>query len=198
MNYLAHIQLAHVTQTSKVGNLLGDFVKGSDLSHLPAELQQGIRLHRSIDSFTDMHPAVIELRENFPSSIRRMSGVIIDLYFDHVLCLCWDEFNTQNIATVLDAFYDELQCDTHATRLPARFNRVKQGLLEYRWLQNYKYADSCARTFSQIETRLKHKVTFAQAAGDFWQKNQDEFVHAFHLLYPDLIKHSNKFLILSK
>ena len=80
MNYIAHIHIAEHTDTSMVGNFLGDFVKGSELQYLPAELETGIRLHRSVDVFTDQHPAIIKLKSAFPPSIRRMAGITIDIY----------------------------------------------------------------------------------------------------------------------
>ena len=50
MNYIAHIHIGSHTQTHLLGNFLGDFVKGSQLQYLPFEIEQGIRLHRSIVS----------------------------------------------------------------------------------------------------------------------------------------------------
>ena len=62
MNYIAHIYLAEHTQTSKLGNFLGDFVKGPDLSSLPVEIQTGIKFHRAIDSYTDSHHQITALK----------------------------------------------------------------------------------------------------------------------------------------
>ena len=51
MNFLAHCALS-VSETGKadaqyvVGGFLGDFVKGAVPSHLPEDIQTGIRLHR--------------------------------------------------------------------------------------------------------------------------------------------------------
>ena len=83
MNYLAHIHLGYLSQTSLVGNFLGDFVKGSDLSHLNTALRQGVWLHRRIDTYTDQHTAIVELRNLFPKKLRRFSGIALDVYFDH-------------------------------------------------------------------------------------------------------------------
>jgi acyl carrier protein phosphodiesterase len=58
MNYLAHLFLAEDTAESLIGNLLGDFVKGSLESHkerYSEDILKGIETHRKADSFTDTH-----------------------------------------------------------------------------------------------------------------------------------------------
>lgn len=188
MNYLAHIQLAHVSDTSMLGNFLGDFVKGSDLSHLPIEHQHGIRLHRQIDTYTDRHTEVRALREIFPKSIRRMSGVVIDIYFDHLLCRHWSRFNEHHLDTLLDAFY--LEIEQHSKPIGGRFTQVKEGLIEYRWLSDYQEIANCERALHQIEKRLNGKVLFAQEAVQFVAQNSAEFEQRFLRFYPDLINYT--------
>ncbi|MFT4652846.1 MAG: acyl carrier protein phosphodiesterase [Kangiellaceae bacterium] len=185
MNYLAHIHLAHITNTSLLGNFLGDFVKGSDLGYLSPELSRGVRLHRAIDTFTDQHVLVRQLKKQFPSSIRRMSGVTIDIYFDHLLSLYWCKYNANTIHYVLDKFYAELT--NNDISLAGRFSEVKQGLLTYQWLHEYAQKEAVNRAFFQIEKRLNHRVRFAQESIDFIANNEQQFSVAFTQFYPALI-----------
>lgn len=187
MNYLAHIHLAHTTNTSLVGNFLGDFVKGSDLTHLPSDIQKGIRLHRSIDSFTDSHDCVAALRSTFPRSIRRMSGVVIDIYFDHLLSRYWSQYNKATMSSILEEFYQQLE--RNSATVGGRFPEVKSGLLLYKWLHEYEQKDAVIRAFHQIEKRLKYKVTFANDAADFIDQNHNEMSQAFSHFYPQLISY---------
>ena len=53
MNHLAHFLLAPDDDAGRAGTLLGDFIRGTDLSAWPAEVEHAIRLHRRIDAFTD-------------------------------------------------------------------------------------------------------------------------------------------------
>lgn len=168
-----------------MGNFLGDFVKGSDLTHLPSNIQQGIRLHRAIDSFTDSHNSVSTLRSIFPRNIRRVSGVVIDIYFDHLLSLHWEKYNNATMKSILDVFYDQLE-NTHA-KVGGRFPEVKMGLLHYKWLHEYEQKNAVIRAFHQIEKRLKYKITFANEAADFIDQNHDEMSHVFNDFYPQLI-----------
>jgi acyl carrier protein phosphodiesterase len=189
MNYLAHIHLAHITDTSMLGNFLGDFVKGSHLSHLRDEHQLGIRLHRKIDSFTDSHAQVKALQNLFPKTIRRMSGVVIDVYFDHLLCAHWDRFSEQDLDKLLNQFYAEVQ--DYRDNISERFDLVRHGLLTYRWLTDYQHSKNCERSFLQIEKRLRNRVIFAHEAMQFIQQNESELQIRFLDFYPELIEFSH-------
>lgn len=55
MNYLAHLYLSGESDEIKLGNFIGDFVKGNKYQHYPEMVAYGIQLHRKIDSFTATH-----------------------------------------------------------------------------------------------------------------------------------------------
>ncbi|WP_051362230.1 ACP phosphodiesterase [Solimonas soli] len=93
MNFLAHLWLAERTGTSLAGSVLGDVVRGADLSAYPDDIAVGIRLHRRIDAVTDRHPAVGALRAQFPDGARRYAGIVLDLAFDHALALDWPRYS---------------------------------------------------------------------------------------------------------
>ena len=58
MNFLAHLYLSGSDPMVKVGNFIGDHVKGNAYQNYEIGIQQGILLHRKIDFFTDTHPLV--------------------------------------------------------------------------------------------------------------------------------------------
>ena len=60
MNYLAHTFLSGDSDQVRIGNFIGDYVKGSDFNFYPEGIKKGIILHRHIDYFTDNHPVVQE------------------------------------------------------------------------------------------------------------------------------------------
>ena len=53
MNFLAHLHLAHLADSSLPGNLMADFVRGNPQGDYPAEIIDGIYMHRRIDVMTD-------------------------------------------------------------------------------------------------------------------------------------------------
>lgn len=98
MNFLAHLLLAGDDDGLRLGAMLGDFVRGwRALAFYPADVRLGIKLHRHTDQFFDSLPAVVKLRENFPTPFRRYSGIVIDLAFDHQLARRWENYSSQSL-----------------------------------------------------------------------------------------------------
>ena len=58
MNFLAHVYLSGSNIPLAVGNLIADRVKGKNIELLAHEIQEGVLLHRAIDTYTDQHPLV--------------------------------------------------------------------------------------------------------------------------------------------
>ena len=56
MNYLAHIYLSGNDPDLIFGNFIADAVPGKQYKNYSNRIQEGIILHREIDSFTDQHP----------------------------------------------------------------------------------------------------------------------------------------------
>jgi acyl carrier protein phosphodiesterase len=98
MNFLAHLWLADRTGTSLAGAVLGDLVRGSDLSAYPADVALGVRLHRRIDAATDRHVLVAQARDRFPPGNRRYAGIVLDLACDHLLARAWSQFHSEPLA----------------------------------------------------------------------------------------------------
>lgn len=95
MNFLAHLWLADQSGTSLAGSVLGDVVHGADLSAYPAEIAEGVRLHRRIDAATDRHPRMVTLRESYPDGARRYAGILLDLVADYVLVQQWPQHSAE-------------------------------------------------------------------------------------------------------
>ena len=93
MNFLAHLWLADQTRTSLAGAILGDVVRGSDLTKYPDEITRGIRLHRKVDAATDRHPLIVSVRERYASGQRRYAGIVLDLACDYVLSSDWARYS---------------------------------------------------------------------------------------------------------
>lgn len=100
MNFLAHLWLAERSGTSLAGSVLGDVVRGADLSAYPAELALGIRLHRRVDALTDRHPALQPMRADFAGGARRYAGIVLDLAGDCALAQDWPRYAEESF----DAF----------------------------------------------------------------------------------------------
>jgi len=89
MNILAHALLAAPDADRMFGSLIGDFVRGAIDPTLPPGVRSGVALHRSIDTYTDAHADVAAARALFVPPFRRYAGILLDVWFDHLLARQW-------------------------------------------------------------------------------------------------------------
>jgi acyl carrier protein phosphodiesterase len=78
MNFLGHLYFSGTDKELMLANLFGDFVRGSQHGHFPEVIQQGIKLHRSIDFYIDNHPLVKELKYDLMSELPKVGPVAVD------------------------------------------------------------------------------------------------------------------------
>lgn len=97
MNYLAHIYLSGDSEEIKLGNFIGDFVKGNRHQHYPDQVAFGILLHRFIDTFTDHHEAVKECNQLLRPGYGKYAGIVTDIFFDHFLAYNWNEYSSESL-----------------------------------------------------------------------------------------------------
>ena len=164
--------------------MLGDFVKGKDLSHLPHHWQQGIRLHRAIDVFTDNHAIVKQLRTEL-GPLRRYGGIIIDILFDHILA---KQFTQHNHGEALASFAPKVYADfrQQPQALPDNFLPISQRMAEYDWLTSYKDIDILKRVLERTSLRLSRQPPLHDAHSWYLQQ-QAHLDQLFSEFYSDLI-----------
>lgn len=123
MNHLAHTLLAGDDEWLRLGGLMGDFVHGQPDPALPPRLVAGIRLHRAIDAYTDSHAQVCEARALFPVPYRRYAGILLDMWFDHLLARDFARLGPQP----LGAYSAELRAllRRHDALLPPALRRFR-------------------------------------------------------------------------
>ena len=105
MNLLAHALLASPDAELMLGSLIGDFVRGRIDPALPPKVRAGIALHRAVDGYTDAHERVAAARTLFVPPFRRYAGILLDMWFDHLLARQWARFGEGD----LDAFSDRVR-----------------------------------------------------------------------------------------
>lgn len=152
MNYLAHVYLARHSDDAMLGALLGDFVGTSGLEHYNAEVQREIRLHWKFDSYTDRHPAVLAMRRLFPEGRRRYAGIVLDVYFDHLIARDWSRYLDQDLDDFTRHFYEVLLAHLHL--LPERLQAIAPRMAEYDWLGSYRDRDNVDFAVARVATRL--------------------------------------------
>jgi acyl carrier protein phosphodiesterase len=153
MNYLAHLFLSPPDDLSRLGNIMADFLRDVDKSILPEPVQEGIILHQRIDSFTDSHPRVRELRDLFSPQRKRFSGVVLDVVFDHFLIQHWDKYSVEDLDDFVEGSYTSLQ--KHEHYMSEHMQRVIGWMIKRDWIRSYRDLSGIEWALDGLASRLK-------------------------------------------
>lgn len=191
MNWLAHLYLARHSDAAMLGALLGDFAFGrTGLDRFGTEEHAEILLHRRIDRFTDTHPAVEALRARFPEGRRRYAGIVLDVYFDHLLARDWDDWNARDPrhAMPLAEFTARAYRILHGRHdeLPTRLRDIAPAMAGRDWLGGYRSRGSVDRAVTRIATRLSRNGAALVAGLDELRAIEPEAEAAFARFFPAL------------
>ncbi len=183
MNYLAHLLLAG-EHPHNIGGLLGDFAKGDVWQQYAPELALEIMLHRKIDSYTDSHPIVKQAKLNFSPPKRKYAGIVLDVFYDHVLALNWSDYHQQPLADFNQQIYQSLEAQYAI--LPDKLKLALPIMIAEDWLSNYASFEQIKITIARIAKRLKHDNLLVDCIDDL-EQYYDVFTADFKAFFPELV-----------
>lgn len=188
MNFLAHLHLAEATPESRMGNLLGDFVKGRPYDErFPTGIWRGIMEHRHIDAFTDKHPVWQLSRDRLPRDLRRFAGIIIDIVYDHFLVCHWDRFSPEvSFSNFIESTHDDLLATLHLA--PDEAAGVILMMMQEEWLEGYASLKGIKETLRRVSDRSV-SLTPMQSAFAKVLPQLDEMEGHFLDYYPELMEY---------
>jgi len=138
MNYLGHLFFSNNELELMYANIYGDFIKGSRLNHHPEIVQKGVKLHREIDSFIDNHQKVLNLKRMLSPHLPKISGIAIDLYFDHLLAIHWNNYRSDSLEKFTNQFYNfNFDLNNFSNQ---NFQFLIDKMKKDNWLYHYKYS----------------------------------------------------------
>lgn len=184
MNFLAHLALAGPSDVSRIGNLLGDFEKGTPdtlRARLPEDIVAGIIMHRRIDAFTDAHRHFREARKLLSPSRRRFAGIVVDIFFDHFLTLHWSRYHPDSVSTFIQNIYATLDNNVHL--LGTEFAPLLPRIKSENWLAAYGNEAGLELTLNRVASRSSRLAPLSESILDFHQ-NREAFEQAFLAFYP--------------
>ncbi len=188
MNYLAHMYLAGDSEESIVGNMLGDFVKGRIGDEFPPGVAEGIRTHRKVDAFTDLHEMVVRSKRLVSPERRRFSGIIVDLAFDHILAANWGDYSGVPLEDFVEKTYGVLAANTDL--MPPRPRKILEVMIDEDWLGSYGGLEGIGRALDRIAIRLERRFgrgsSLAGAAEEV-ALNYGALEENFRAFFPELI-----------
>jgi acyl carrier protein phosphodiesterase len=184
LNFLAHLYLSGADPKVKIGNFIGDFVKGRNLSEqFEAGIVKGIALHREIDAFTDRHPVVRESKIRLRPKYRHYSPVIIDVFYDHFLAANWANYSDQLLADFARDSYNTLE--KYQALLPDQVNQMLPYMIKGNWLVGYSQVEGIHRALSGMARRTPYESKMEEATADL-QLYYSEFQDEFDRFFPEL------------
>ena len=190
MNYLGHLYFSNNNAQLMYANLFGDFVKGKNLSKYPKLIETGILLHREIDSYIDNHPVVRDLLHQLYPILPKISGIAVDLYFDHLLSRNWKSYHHLPYNQFLQQFYDaEIE---NKNEYSIEFINFISILKEKNWMLHYPTHDGLNRVCKGLSNRISFPNSLGQAPG-VYSENEALIETAFTLFMKDAMVHFREF-----
>lgn len=189
MNFLAHIYLSGDRDLVKIGNFVADGIRGKKYLVYPPEVQKGILLHRSIDTFTDSHPTVRKSTKKLHRNYSHYSGVIVDIFYDHLLAKNWKDYSQVPLNIYVEEFYKLLH--EHLDILPDRIKDMMPSMIRDNWLLSYATIEGIGRILDQMNLRTGNRSKMNLAVTELTAYYED-FEEEFRSFFEELIIHSDK------
>jgi acyl carrier protein phosphodiesterase len=192
MNFLAHLYLSGNDPLVRLGNFIGDFVKGRDLvdRYEPA-IVKGIELHRLIDEFTDQHAIVKQSKMRLRPKYRHYAPVIVDIYYDHFLAVNWHLYHADLLPDFAEECYDSIYKSEPI--LPEQVKWMLPHMIKGNWLVNYGKVEGIQRALSGMTRRSKFDSKMNEAVVEL-ENFYKEFDAEFQEFFPLLKKEADRFL----
>jgi acyl carrier protein phosphodiesterase len=185
MNFLAHSLLAGERESDRIGGVIGDFVKGYLPAGLSPEIASGVALHRAIDSYADRHPAFIASRARISPLRRRLGGVLVDLFYDHLLAREWPGYGPAPLETYAARLYESLHA--YAGFLPEAARGVVERMRRNDWLDSYRDAHAVGLAIDRMAAhRLRQPNALAGGIEEFLV-DAEGFAADFRAFLPDAL-----------
>lgn len=191
MNYLAHAFLSGNNDDLLIGNFIADGIRGNQYTHLPEEIIRGIRMHRAIDTFTDEHPINAEIRSLFYPTAGKFAGVVLDVFYDHLLADHWSRYSAGKLELFVDHCYDVVERNQH--HLPERTAFMFPYMRQFNWLLNYRLEEGIMRSLGGLSRRISSNPDLESAGREAFRR-KSEIEVGFFEFFPALIAHCESFV----
>jgi acyl carrier protein phosphodiesterase len=189
MNYLAHAYLSFGDPDITVGNMISDYVKGRKILEYPETVRQGIILHRSIDEYTDQHPATRDAKEVFRPHYRLYSSAFVDVVYDHFLAMDSVRFSDSSLMDFSLQTYAHL--DARSDAFPEPFARMFPFMKSQNWLYNYQFRWGLRNSFGGLVRRARY-LEDSDTAFQLFELHAGFLLQCYRAFMPDVLQHAEK------
>ena len=189
MNFLMHLFLAEDNDDSRIGNYLGDFVKGNEAGineRYPGKIAEGIINHRRLDRFTDAHPAVINSIALMKPFSGKFAPIVIDILMDYYLIKHWQKFTAEDFQSFVAKCYASLQKIVEGEQYPALCRHFTARLIERDAFNVYSTLEGIHDVLCGMNRHLKRPSPLPDAKPHIIA-NYAALDHNFQLFMPDVM-----------
>jgi acyl carrier protein phosphodiesterase len=165
LNFLAHALLAGDSPALIVGGVVGDWIKGTLPGALPPDLAKGVALHRAIDEFAESHPAFCRSRRRVSSERRRYAGVLIDVFYDHLLAKNWSALHHRPLDEYCGEVYGLIRDRLH--ELPVSSHPALTMMAQQDWLTSYVHIEEIADVLARMSRRARQPNPLVNGEHEF-------------------------------
>lgn len=157
--------LAGETPALIVGGVIGDWIKGHLPGVLPDDLARGVALHRAIDSFAESQPSFRRSRSRVSVVRRRYAGVLVDVFYDHLLARNWATIHHQPLDEYCEAVYRSIK--DRLDELPLSSHTGLTLMAKEDWLMSYAQIEGIADVLARMSRRARQPNPLANGEQEF-------------------------------
>ena len=166
--------------------MISDYVKGKQQFNYSKEIQQGIQLHRAIDSFTDLHPATKLAKKIFQSEVNTYSGAFVDIVYDYFLANDKQIFKS-DLELQLFATKTYSSLEPYVEIFPEKFKKMFPYMMAQNWLYNYKSDFGIEQSFRGLTNRAKY-INKEHKTFDIFLQNKSMLQNCYDDFFQDVSK----------
>ncbi len=148
-----------------VGGVIGDWIKGPLPGVLPDDLARGVALHRAIDTFAESQPAFRRSRSRVSGDRRRYAGVLVDVFYDHLLARNWPAIHDRPLDEFCDAVYRSI--NDRLNDLPVTSHPGLKLMAKEDWLTSYAQIEGIADVLARMSRRARQPNPLANGEQEF-------------------------------
>jgi acyl carrier protein phosphodiesterase len=184
MNFLAHLYLSGDDEEIIIGNFIADHVKGNKIDGFSKGIQDGIRLHRKIDQYTDAHPVFLNSKGRLAGNYRLYAGVIVDMYYDHFLSANWPQYSNESIQKFTMRMYRILL--KRYFILPPKTKRILPFMAKDNWLVGYGKLEGLKMALTGMSRRTPFDSRMENAVVDL-RADYNLYKNEFENFFPEIV-----------
>ena len=147
-------------------------------------------MHRQIDTFTDAHKNVKEVKLLLRADFGLYSGIVVDFFYDHALASTWNQYSEDSLRTFSKRANAILL--SNFKYLPRRVQGFLPFLIQNKRLESYASIDGITESL-RIMSNYTSLPAKSEQAKQILEENYSWILTNFHEFMEDLMRFVSEF-----